>query len=470
MKSLRSRLTLALCGSGAVLIAALGLAAWLQARALLTAQFDDGLRARSSGLVSLLTRDPQDGVELDYKDEYMPEYEHTDGPFYFAVWLEADGRLLEQSGSLGGAALPKFGGTVAQPEFRDLSLPDGTAVRALGMLAPHAGGDDEEDPPPHGIPSGAFVVVAGRTAALQSRLHSLALAFGIGGAVGLLLITTLVRSSLRRGLAPLNQLSDLAARLDADHLNVRFPNASLPAELAPIATRLNDLLARLEEAFARERRFSADVAHELRTPIAELRALADVGPHLAAGDETRTAFFHDAAAIAQRMEATVSTLLLLARCESGRQPVQLSPLVLHTALAPLLGEISARANARRLSFTANIPVSLSLQTDAALCTRLLHLLLDNAIEYTAPDGIVTLEADNCGFTITNGPVDLVASDLPRLGERFWRKDPARASDTHAGLGLALAKELARLLDFTFAAAMPEPDRFTISLTRHQEKA
>ena len=249
MNSLRSRLTLALCGSGAVLIAALGLAAWLQARALLTAQFDDGLRARSAGLVSLLTRDPQDGVELDYKDEYMPEYEHADGPFYFAVWLEADGRLLEQSRSLGGAALPKFGGTVAQPEFRGLTLPEGTAIRALGMLAAHAGGDDDEDPPPPGIPSGAFVVVAGRTAALQSRLHSLALSFGVGGAAGLLLIAALVRSSLRRGLAPLDQLSELAGRLDAEHLDVRFPNTKLPAELAPIATRLNDLPAHIPGHF-----------------------------------------------------------------------------------------------------------------------------------------------------------------------------------------------------------------------------
>jgi signal transduction histidine kinase len=78
------------------------------------------------------------------------------------------------------------------------------------------------------------------------------------------------------GLSPLNQLANQAASITADSLATRFPTEIWPGELTPISSRLNDLLERLEQSFERERRFSADLAHELRTPIAELRSLAEL--------------------------------------------------------------------------------------------------------------------------------------------------------------------------------------------------
>lgn len=459
MKSLRARLTLALAGAGALLVAALCAAAYLRARAMLTEQFDDGLRARAAALTALLDWHHDGDLEFDYRGEFMPEYERADGGFYFALWLEKDGRLVEQSHSLGGAALPQFGGG----EVCALSLPNGTTVRAVGVTAPFApDAEDAPEPSPSaGQHPGAVLVIAGATGTLEARLRRLAVEVSALGATGLLLLALIVRAVLRRGLAPLAQVSELAARLDAGHLQERFPASDMPAEVAPICTRLNDLLARLESAFARERRFSADVAHELRTPIAELLSLAGAGRSLVPAGGESAAFFTDAGAIAEQMNATVSALLLLARCESGTQPIAHMPVL----LAPLLEELCARIapHAAGLTINASCAADITLHTDGPLFERLLRLLLENALAYTPPGGYITITAAPGSLSLTNGPVDLTPADLPHLGERFWRKDPARTPGTHAGLGLALGMEITRLLRLTLTPALPPGGALTMTL-------
>ena len=467
MKSLRARLTLALCAAGALLVAALCLAAYLRARSALTAQFDDGLRARSAALISLLQWEPDGTVELNYKDEFMPEFERRRGGFYFAVWLEKDGSLLEKSRSLHKGSLQRFAGTVAAPEFREFHIAKAT-VRAIGIRTPQSverdNGSDASDRPSraaHPSGPGADIVVAGNTAALSARLQRLALELCAGGALGLAAIALLIRATLRLGLRPLDELAAHAARLDATRLAERFPDAGLPAELAPIAARLNDLLSRLQTTFERERRFSSDVAHELRTPIAELRTLAEVGPDLPVEDTA--AFFQDVGDIAQHMESTVATLMLLARCESGHQPIAAGTVSLADLLAPLIAETAARASARGVFFTPEIRDA-PIDTDADLLARLLRLLLDNAVEYTAPGGCITLRADAREIAITNGPTALTPDDIAHLGERFWRKDSARTDSTHSGLGLALAAELARLLGQQLTHDLGANSALTVRLT------
>ncbi len=464
MKSLRARLTLALCAAGALLVAALCLAAYLRARSALTAQFDDGLRARAAALISLLQWEPDGTAELNYQDEFMPEFERRRGGFYFAVWLEKDGSLLEKSRSLHKGELPRFAGSATMPEFREIRIAKAT-VRAIGIRTPGRmekdTGKEGREPAARGSMPGADIVVAGNTAALSARLQRLALELSAGGALGLAAIALLIRATLRLGLRPLDELAAHAARLDATRLAERFPDAGLPAELAPIAARLNDLLSRLQTTFERERRFSSDVAHELRTPIAELRTLSEVGPDLPVEDTA--AFFQDVGDIAQHMESTVATLLLLARCESDRQPIAADTVSLADLLAPLIAETAARAHARGVFFTPEIR-NAPLETDADLLARLLRLLLDNAAEYTAPGGSITLRADAREITLTNGPTALTPDDIAHLGERFWRKDPARTDSTHSGLGLALAAELARILGLQLTRDLGANSALTLRLT------
>jgi two-component system sensor histidine kinase QseC len=128
----------------------------------------------------------------------------------------------------------------------------------------------------------------------------------------------LVPGVLWHGLRPLERLGEQAGRIDSSALGegARFPVDGLPVELQSIARRLNDLLGRLGESLARERRFSANLAHELRTPLAELRSLAECA--IKWPDARDSAMDHEVLAIARHMETLATHLLTLARGEQGR--------------------------------------------------------------------------------------------------------------------------------------------------------
>jgi signal transduction histidine kinase len=459
MKTIHARLVVTLLAAGCLLLTLLAIVVYGRTRGLLTAQFDDGLRARSQALVSLLQWHER-GVELDYKGEYMPEFEHRRGGFFFQVWIEETGRVLERSHSLKGDDLPRLAGSITAPQFSDFTLSDGRPTRAIGTRVGRVI-ESERNEIPHernspSTDSGAIVVIAGDTTALHARLQHLVIELIVGGALCLAIISFIVLHVSRRGLKPLDDVSHLAAGLDANSLDQRFPVNEMPGELAPITARFNNLLARLEQAFARERRFSSNVAHELRTPIAELLSLAEVGNRLASKNAAPHGFFTDAADIARRMNATVSNLLLLARCESGRHPVDSIPVQTGDLIEELFREACGDSGRDDLACECKPPAG-NIQTDPAMFTRLCRILMENALAHTAPNGHVTIGGSDGEIIISNGPVELETTDLPYLFERFWRKDESRTDARHSGIGLALAAELSRLLGFKLAAALT-PDR------------
>ena len=170
------------------------------------------------------------------------------------------------------------------------------------------------------MPAGseAILVVASDRDDLDEALAALALALLGCGAALLAVTIVIVPRLLRRELAPLNELAERAAHVNADSLATRFPSDGLPGELAPISGRLNDLLARLEQAFERERQFGADLAHELRTPIAELRSLAEVA--LKWPDAREATTDRETLAIALQMEGIVTRLLALLGANVDNSP------------------------------------------------------------------------------------------------------------------------------------------------------
>ena len=120
---------------------------------------------------------------------------------------------------------------------------------------------------------------------------------------------------VRRSLNPLRTLASCTREIGPDNLHLRLPTNGLPTELTPICSCVNDLLDRLDQAFKRERRFTSDVAHELRTPIAELRALAEVASRYPNDPEFARNALRDAVGVAKQMQSLVTTLLALVRSE-----------------------------------------------------------------------------------------------------------------------------------------------------------
>jgi signal transduction histidine kinase len=258
-----------------------------------------------------------------------------------------------------------------------------------------------------------------------------------------------------------------AARFDAASLAARFPTEGLPGELAPISARLNELLARLEDPFERERRFSSDAAHEFRTPVAELRSLAELAIKLP--DARAANADHETLAIALHLEAMLTHLLALARGDRDGLSAQRDRVALRPLMQEVCEQFKAKAAARQLTLVCRGPSLAAAHTDPTLLRSILTNLVDNAVAYAPPGGSVEVEAraDDTGFTlrVMNTVENLEELDLSHLFERFWRKDEARSPDGHTGLGLSVARVFAQAIGCELNASFVESARLALTLAR-----
>ncbi len=417
MNSIQRQLTFRLVALSCLLWSAGSLAVYFAVRAGLVAEFDRTLTAKAQSLAALTSQ--KDGeVEFDFN----PTVQHSVLRDAFRLWFP-DGTTYDYTPGTEKIDLPKRVGTF------DFRVPSGATGRAVGIRFTPV--EDEESKKHARVE--ATVVVAGSRRELDRRLRLLATTLLLVGA-GLAALTGIVVPRIvRQGLQPLAGLAQRAATIDAASLQLRFSTDALPAELQPIAGKLNELLARLETSFTRERQFSADVAHELRTPIAELRALAEVALKWPDDAPATKRALEDALAVALQMESIATALLNLARCESGQLPVRREPV----ALAPLVKDVC-----RNLPINVSVPSDATWDADPALLRVILANLVSNAVDY-GQSARLCVEAGQ--ISVSNTTDNLTADDLPHLFERFWRKDPARSSSTHTGLGLALCKAYADAL-------------------------
>jgi signal transduction histidine kinase len=433
----------------------------------LEAEFDGQLLAKARALATLTKEEPgpPSTYELDFADEVMPEFERPTSPDYFEVWVERD-TVLERSRSLAGRDLQRRSGMPAAAELSNVVLPDGRPGRQVQLgFVPQPADDEEGMEPDHVSPADftATVVVAAGRAPLDTSLVAVRTAAAAAGIGILALLLLLGWWSLSAGFRPLEAIALQVGRVEARSLGRRIELPEMPREIAPLVDHLNLLLARLEEAFERERRLSSDLAHELRTPVAELRTLAEIGAAWPEDRQAVEAFFTDVMEISRSMEQTVELLLTLARAEAGIVVVAAEPFDFARRVAELWYRLEPRARQRGLSFRLELPASCEILSDPVMLEHVVLNLLDNAVSH-APAGdhleIRLKESPSLVvFAVVNSAPQLEAADLPRLFERCWRKDAAR-SGNHAGLGLTLVAELARMLEIGLEADL---DRGRLSL-------
>jgi two-component system sensor histidine kinase QseC len=453
VKSLRAQLTLRLLGGGALLLGAAAAALDWDMRRALNTELDASLHAAAQ-FVTTYIEQKIGGVKVEKEAATAPQYETAGSDQVFLLRTVA-GAEVQRSSSLDDDALPLRSGTRGELKYFDAALPDGRALRCAAVrFVPKMAKKARED---NAAPVEVVLTVGRDRASLErtlATLHAALLAVGAGAVAGL---ATLVCWGLRGGLAPLARLGEEVAAVDANSLATRFSTSTLPAELQPIAARLNELLARLEAAFAREQRFTSATAHELRTPLAELRSLAEVNLTTPATDEERAESWRDTLATTRRMEALALRLLELTRCEDPARVIERTPVALDDALAEAWHPWAARAAGRGIALDSTLAAECRAQADATLLGIVLGNLCGNAAVH-APEGAalrVSAARDDGAVTLFfhNSAGDLTAADMPHLFERFWRKDGARADGQHHGLGLALAAEFAALLDGALTARL-----------------
>lgn len=337
---------------------------------------------------------------------------------------------------------------MAQPRYWDLTLPNGRPGRAIGLhYVPHADRHDRK----RNFDPELFVdlVVAEDAGSLLNSLAVIRQSLWLVGGLGFLAAAGIVRVAIRRELHALKFVGDKAGAITADTLHLRFPEETMPQEMKPICVRLNQLLGRLERSFEHERQFSSDIAHELRTPIAELRSYAEL--NLKWPDQPAGKFPADALKIALQMGSLVENLMLLARCDQEQLPINRERFPLSEVLSEIITLLGQKAGQRGLRLTCHCPKDLMLDSDRALCVAIINNLVGNSVEYSPVDSEVLIECErtDAGFelSVANAAPNLQSEDEARLFDRFWRSDQARSEHEHCGLGLPLSRALAERLGY-----------------------
>jgi signal transduction histidine kinase len=266
--------------------------------------------------------------------------------------------------------------------------------------------------------------------------------------------------------------SEVAAITDGRSLHRRLALSEETSDFADLVTTLNAMISRLETSFAGLRRFTADASHELKTPLAVLRADVERAMTDTSTQNERMVALEEALQEVRRMSDLVESLLTLARADEGRfdlhrEPVELQPLVqevYETAL--ILGE--AQGVAVNLPFTADAVV----MGDRTRLRQLFLNLVTNAIKYTPAGGKVDIglgrHPDNVTFAVRDTGIGISAADFPHIFERFWRADRVRSRMSERGgfgLGLAISQWIAQAHGGTLTASsrLGRGSLFTVTL-------
>ena len=279
----------------------------------------------------------------------------------------------------------------------------------------------------------------------------------------------------RRALEPVAAMGRQTRAIEAANLHERLPVDDPHGEMGGLATVVNDLLARLEDAFAQQRRLVADASHELRTPVAVLRAEADV----ALSQPTRPeAEYREALRVVQdagrRLSRIVDDLFVLARADGGPVPMRREPLYFDELVADTVRVLRALAAQRDVRIEASPLAETLVHGDPDLLGRLLINLIENAVKYSPPGSTVALRLDHEGdaavLSITDQGPGIPQEARARVFERFFRADEARPDTASpaphgAGLGLAIAKWVTEAHGGSLALvrSSPEGSEFRVTL-------
>jgi len=253
---------------------------------------------------------------------------------------------------------------------------------------------------------------------------------------------------VRQGHAPLHHIVAQIRRISASELNTRLSPESVPRELNDLALSFNEMLARMEEAFHRLSNFSADIAHELRTPVTSLLTQSQVALSQSRDvDEYREILYSNIEEY-ERMAQMIADMLFLAKTDNGLYPLNRVDIDLNKELRELFEYYEMWAEERDISLALEGHATVS--GDRPMLRRVLGNLLSNAIRHTPSGNSVQVHVkqdanQSVSIRVENpGPV-IPAEHVPRLFDRFYRADASRKrGDEGAGLGLAIAKSIVNI--------------------------
>jgi len=467
-RSLRTSLLLGTGLPTILVLAAAGAGIHLLVAKDLRTQFDEILLSKARLLASTVEQDMWT-VELEFDDLEMGEFLSPRGPGFLQLWQSQDSTLY-RSPSLGEMDLPFPPTTSEEPRFRYFDLPGGLHGRGVCLVFTPRWDRESFGRSTIGTREFRVTLILARSTELMDRMLA---RLGLYLTVLLLLALSILSASLVTAiglsLKPVNRLAADIERLGEDDLTVRLESGRLPAEIHPVVDRMNDFLDRLTRAFAREKAFSADVAHELRTPLAGLQSLLEVSLARSRSADEYEATLKECLQISGHLQTLVRTLLSLARMEAGHIELDLQTVALDDVIRSAWRRFQDRAQARGLSIKWDLAAARPISTDPALLEAAVGNVLDNAVSHVNSGGALRIctreEAGTVILRVSNTGCAIDQTEAEELRDRFRRGDRARSeTGMHHGLGLSVIREVMRVFGGEVRIRAERGGRYEITLT------
>ena len=269
----------------------------------------------------------------------------------------------------------------------------------------------------------------------------------------------------RRGLRPLEEMKRSLERIGPTHLNERVAPANWPRELQPLAIAFDEMLKRLDDSFTRLSQFSADLAHELRTPIANMLGEAQVALSRDRSAAEYRETIESTIGECERLSGIVDNLLFVARADAATEPVERIRFDARAAVEKIAAFYETIAEDRHVAINCSGQGQIS--ADPALFERAVGNLVDNALRFTPENGLIQIalaeRANDFEIAVSDNGLGVAPEHLPRVFDRFYRAESSRGSDG-AGLGLALVKSIVDLHGGTARIQSEIGRGTTVSLT------
>jgi len=287
-----------------------------------------------------------------------------------------------------------------------------------------------------------------------AALLAAVLALGVGASA------MIAWSVTKRGLRPLGEMTRALKRVGPQQLHERVTAVGWPRELEPLAVAFDDMLGRLEDSFVRLSQFSADIAHEVRTPVSNIRGEAEVALTRSRSNEEYREVIESTIAECQHLGLIVDNLLFLARTEAAEGQLQRRSFDGRAAIEKIAAFHEPIAEEQRL--TIRCQGEATFVADEMLFIRAVNNLVENAARHTPANGTIEIWIANRGanaeVSVKDNGSGIAAEHLPRVFDRFYRVDSSRSSEG-VGLGLALVKSIMDLHGGS-ASIESEPGRGT----------
>jgi heavy metal sensor kinase len=366
-------------------------------------------------------------AEIDLPQRRSPDG-HDDGPQseYFAIWRD-DGALIKASASFQDQAEPSFARGYARPGIQRLVQRDDQRMVVTGG-------------------PGRTEILVGRSIR-REREDLRAFAWQLTGAGALVLAIGLTGGWYvsARILRPLASISATAASISATNLSERIDAAAVDEELQTLAHVLNEMFDRLEAAFERQARFTADASHELRTPLAIVRSHAELALSRQRSPAEYRETIEATLRAANRMGGLVEGLLTLARADAGKLDMQRQKVDAKLLVEEAVDMLRPLAGSKDVQMQSKLE-ALTIVGDPLRLGQLVANLIANALQYNSKGGSVTIELGQSDkavvLTVRDTGCGISAEDRPHIFERFYRVDKARARASGGnGLGLAICRSI-----------------------------